>query len=688
MCAPTAAFRTTGILPHGLNTTAISPGGTTHVRHRTETRRVSEEPAWLVSRTFYDPKGLAVVTADLFVEDASVTASNAAAFNPETGTYGSFSFDNAGRVTMSTDQFGRQTHTAYNSFGETIETRTESNYDAEGRLQETWANIRVVVDAQGNVLSTSYADKQVTAFEYDAYGRTTKTIYGVGTPIESYVAQGYDDYGRVIWESEQALAGETSPLKRQFEYNDFGRLTAVVLPEAAHPTLTDGQNPLIVRPRYEYAYDARGNHVSIRDNVYQIGAGIFYDHGGAAGDFSQAFDTRVTVFTYDDQGRQTSRTLPLGVATPADPDDFVERSFHSDRSLAAAVAGGGRLAGKYFYGGASAVAAYLADAADGSLTDVDEAVKYGYDAFGRQVQVIQDGDGDFTTAGDQRVTITAYDIYGNIAIVASRAGVLHYAYDPVTGQQTRVWTGTDSNAPITDTRYVYDILGRLDAVESHDYTFNLQGRMDSAEVSRYDSAGTTLEQHERETYEYDNSGIRAARTVAVDVNTDGDFDDAGTDTTTWTDYHVDKNNHTGYAQVLEEMQGGAVRKILDDRPRRLPRSCRRQSAPPPAQGRPWVNAAARRCARRRHLKRRNSPSLRLRCLRRPHRLHTGERVDSTALQRRAERPAHRLGYFRARYYNPATSTFNRLDPLFGNFNDPQSLHDDHRRRRPDREISS
>ena len=33
--------------------------------------------------------------------------------------------------------------------------------------------------------------------------------------------------------------------------------------------------------------------------------------------------------------------------------------------------------------------------------------------------------------------------------------------------------------------------------------------MDSAEVSRYDSAGTTLEQHERETYEYDNSGIRA-----------------------------------------------------------------------------------------------------------------------------------------------------------------------------------
>ena len=70
------------------------------------------------------------------------------------------------------------------------------------------------------------------------------------------------------------------------------------------------------------------------------------------------------------------------------------------------------------------------------------------------------------------MTITAYDIYGNIAIVASRAGVLHRLIRSPGSK--RVWTGTDSNAPITDTRYVYDILGRLDAVESHDYTFNLK----------------------------------------------------------------------------------------------------------------------------------------------------------------------------------------------------------------------
>ena len=45
-------------------------------------------------------------------------------------------------------------------------------------------------------------------------------------------------------------------------------------------------------------------------------------------------------------------------------------------------------------------------------------------------------------------------------------------------------------------------------------------------------------------------------------------------------------------------------------------------------------------------------------------LYSGERTDQlTGLQ-----------YLRARYYNPSSGTFNRLDPFAGNFSDPQSLH--------------
>ena len=39
-----------------------------------------------------------------------------------------------------------------------------------------------------------------------------------------------------------------------------------------------------------------------------------------------------------------------------------------------------------------------------------------------------------------------------------------------------------------------------------------------------------------------------------------------------------------------------------------------------------------------------------------------------------ERDLADLRYLRARYYNPATGTFNRLDPFFGNLRDPLSLH--------------
>jgi len=44
-------------------------------------------------------------------------------------------------------------------------------------------------------------------------------------------------------------------------------------------------------------------------------------------------------------------------------------------------------------------------------------------------------------------------------------------------------------------------------------------------------------------------------------------------------------------------------------------------------------------------------------------LYSGEQTDSTGLQ-----------YLRARFYDPASGRFNRMDPFAGNFSDPLSLH--------------
>ena len=207
-------------------------------------------------------------------------------------------------------------------------------------------------------------------------------------------------------------------------------------------------------------------------------------------------------------------------------------------------------------------------------------------------------------------------------------------------------------------------------VEQTDYTYNLQGRMDSAEVSQYDSTGTTLQSHKKSTYQYDDSGIRVAKTELDDVNNDGDFDDLGTDTSERTDYHVDHRNPTGYAQVLEEMQGdtviksytighdvfleavaanevrhllkdghGSTRMLVDALGNVLSNNGEPQIYAYDAYGRPLGF----------------TPSLALTT-----HLYSGERTDQlTGLQ-----------YLRARYYNPATGTFNRLDPFAGNFTDP------------------
>jgi len=45
-------------------------------------------------------------------------------------------------------------------------------------------------------------------------------------------------------------------------------------------------------------------------------------------------------------------------------------------------------------------------------------------------------------------------------------------------------------------------------------------------------------------------------------------------------------------------------------------------------------------------------------------LYAGEQYDSSAS----------MYYNRSRWYNPATGTFNRMDPFAGNNRDPQSLH--------------
>ncbi len=200
-------------------------------------------------------------------------------------------------------------------------------------------------------------------------------------------------------------------------------------------------------------------------------------------------------------------------------------------------------------------------------------------------------------------------------------------------------------------------------LEVADYTYNLQGRMSKAEIdSDADSNIDTTSE-----YTYNDSGIRVSVTEKIDGNDDGDLLDQE-DSTTTTDYHIDANNPTGYAQVLEEKDDtgdvtktytlghdviaqqdstngvlyllydghGSTRGLVD------------------ATGQPLSGQVYRYDAFGIRL----DTATALTTL-----LYSGEQTDPTGLQ-----------YLRARYYDPASGRFNRLDPFAGNMSDPQSLH--------------
>jgi hypothetical protein len=127
--------------------------------------------------------------------------------------------------------------------------------------------------------------------------------------------------------------------------------------------------------------------------------------------------------------------------------------------------GGGRLVEKRSF---ASLAAY--DNGNGTPAEI---VNYQYDKFGRQTTVTIDRD-PANPGTDCHVTNNTYDDQGRlIRRYTPTEGAINYEYDPLNGHLIRTYTGdVDPNytstagddSAVTDTRYLYDQLGRLSKV--------------------------------------------------------------------------------------------------------------------------------------------------------------------------------------------------------------------------------
>jgi len=416
----------------------------------------------------------------------------------------------------------------------------------------------------------------------------------------------------------------------QFSYDFAGRLAQVVSPEGYinyeyNPATGQHTKTCTANSEVEYGYDLLGRLASVH---------VAKRNGSPVDE--------TTYYTYTKVGNRESVILPNGTVTSYQYDELNRLTNLTHRAL------GGDLLASYSYqlhstGRRTNAVEVIQDDQGAYVTN---SFTWAYDGLYRltnEVNVTQgsgvDIDTDYT-----------YDLAGNRLKRVNQAtsATTTYAYNE-NDQLTYETNGT------VVTSYTYDANGSLthqtDGTGSVSYTYNLANRLSQLVV------GTTTN-----TFLYNDSGIRVQKTTG----------------TTATHYLVDANNHTGYAQVLEEFQesGGSPTLsrsyVLGDD---VLAQCTTTTADPAyllydghGSTRQLLHTATADVTAQYNYDGYGKSLTQLPSNPETSLLYTGEQYeqyDSGALEQY---------YLRARYLNPDTGRFNRLDPWTGNNSDPQSLH--------------
>ncbi len=302
-----------------------------------------------------------------------------------------------------------------------------------------------------------------------------------------------------------------------------------------------------------------------------------------------------------------------------------------------------------------------------------QSAHFSYDLTGnrleQQVEKDFDGDGDI----DKKTTTYNYD-----------------QNDRLLSEQTELDDNNDGSVDQTSsTTYSYTETQQTGKTVSESgvnqsttaFTYDLQGRMETVTITTLDGTGAST-RVAKTTYDYNVMGIRVSALHEVDTDADGTVDE-----TTKTEYLNDPNNFTGYSQVIQETEHDENGVITKRTIYTLGHDVLSQATTEYVAGVAQtpetlffgydghgstrvlfeMAGAIATVAGVEQLfyydaygnllnMQVNQAATNL--------LYSGEQFDSKIGQQ----------YLRARYYDPTTGRFNRLDDFAGNNQDPQSLH--------------
>lgn len=429
-----------------------------------------------------------------------------------------YSYDFAGRNTVTTAPDGSQRKTILDSAGRTI---------AQQELSSTSAVLRstsATYDGNGNVLTAKDARGTTSTFTYDAVGRVTQVTQPISAVDSIVTSYGYNANGqqtrytdgrggisRTTFNTWNLPESEIDPDNATFTtvYDSAGRIDKRLVPGGVSQT---------------FSYDAMNNIIRV------VGAGA-------------EVATADRVFNYDNGGRMTSLSGPGGTNTLS----------YDDRGLLTSVTGP---SGNSSYG-------YTSDGLLATRTDAAGTTGYTYDVGARLKTVSNNGAGltqsydynnlsrgsQITYGSNQNRRLFSYDVMHRLQTdelkTPGGTSIAKITYgwdlnDNETSKTTVGFTGASVNT------YTYDWASRLTSWNGTAYGYDKAGNRTQAGARTFTySPGNRLQtSSDGTTYEYTARGTLRRTTVGtVSLDTFSDaFDQVVrrySTPTTYSDYSYD-----------------------------------------------------------------------------------------------------------------------------------------------------
>jgi RHS repeat-associated protein len=422
-------------------------------------------------------------------------------------------YDSYGRLYTQQDFLGNTTTNSYDDFGGLAS--VSSSDGSQSGSQYYWEDPATnQINARYSIVKSSNDDSESKTW-YDELGRTVRSdVKGFdGTMI--YSSTVYNDKGQVESVSEPYFAG-ASPQWNTYEYDDYGRQTALTRPSGRNTTWSYEDNDVTEvtnNKSYTKSYSADGTVSSATDPGGTINYS-YYPDGKVKAIVSPAGVT--TALEYDIAGNQTSLTDPTAgtitytyngfgeLTSQTNPGSIITSiSYLDDGRISQKLAPEGTT--KYRYNSNKQLVNV------GSPRNISRT--FGHDTEGRVILIT-----DTIPGSDPFITSFTFDLKGRNHSVTHPSGITEiYSYingylnTISTGLVTR-WSVTEMNArgQVTQGTYgsnlnttnTFNDYGYLSSIvtgtiQNYSYNFNaVTGNLDRRQNNKY-----TL----GEDFEYDDS---------------------------------------------------------------------------------------------------------------------------------------------------------------------------------------